>query len=187
MKHKLKKKINLGCGRDIKECWVNVDFIKNKGVDVIHNLNKFPYPFEDSSVDEIRASHIIEHLEDPNKFIREIWRIGKNGCKIFIDTPHISSWLVWANLTHKRPFSYFSLDHYDSKMKNEKLTDLNNLDTLVLFNVNPYLFMGGFYRYLGEELFFNKFPSLYEKFFMYTFQSRGVHFNLEVLKEEVKE
>ena len=37
-------KINLGCGREILEGYTNVDLIKEQGVDVIHDLNEYPYP-----------------------------------------------------------------------------------------------------------------------------------------------
>lgn len=58
------KKLHLGCGEDIKEGYINLDFLKMDGVDVVHNLNKFPYPFEDNQFDEVYASHILEHLDD---------------------------------------------------------------------------------------------------------------------------
>lgn len=48
-----KKKLNLGCGKDIKKEYVNLDIRKFPGVDIIHDLNKFPYPFKDDSFDEI--------------------------------------------------------------------------------------------------------------------------------------
>ena len=55
-------KLNLGCGNDIKEGWVNMDYIGAEGVDVVHNLNRLPYPFPDNTFDSILASHVLEHL-----------------------------------------------------------------------------------------------------------------------------
>ena len=52
-------KINLGCGRNIMKGYVNVDKIKLRGVDVVHDLDKFPYPFKENSVDEIYARYIL--------------------------------------------------------------------------------------------------------------------------------
>ena len=46
-------KLNLGCGRDIREGYVNLDKAGLDGVDVVHDLNVFPYPFEDNEFDEI--------------------------------------------------------------------------------------------------------------------------------------
>jgi predicted SAM-dependent methyltransferase len=80
-------KLNLGCGNDIKNGYINLDLIKSKGIDVVHNLNIYPYPFKENSFDEIYSSHIIEHLDNPSKFIEELWRISKNKGKIIIKTP----------------------------------------------------------------------------------------------------
>lgn len=41
-------------------------------------------PFKDNSFDFVIASHILEHMPDPKKFLREIHRVGKAG---YIETP----------------------------------------------------------------------------------------------------
>jgi len=48
-------KLNIGCGKDLKEGYVNLDVV-NYGGNQIHDLNKFPYPFEENTFDEIYAS-----------------------------------------------------------------------------------------------------------------------------------
>jgi len=50
-----KKKLHLGCGKIIKEGYVNLDIQKLPGVDVIHDLNKFPYPFKDNSFQNLKT------------------------------------------------------------------------------------------------------------------------------------
>ena len=47
-------KLNLGCGKDIKEGYINLDIV-DYGGNQIHNINSFPYPFEDNTFDEIYA------------------------------------------------------------------------------------------------------------------------------------
>ena len=173
-------KLNLGCGKDIKEGYTNVDFIKNQGVDKIHDLNKYPYPFKDNSVSEIYARDIMEHLDDPNKFIRELWRIGKKDCKIWIRTPHFSSLYAWADLTHRRPFSCFVMNHYDITNK----TSLSLIDkTDVRFRVTKHINLGFCGRF-GLGWLANKFPFMYERYFCFVFPAGDVQFNLEVIKNE---
>ena len=75
------KKLNLGCGRDFRNGYINLDFVKNKGVDIIWDLNKYPYPFKNPEFDEILVYNIMEHLDKPNDFVRELWRIGKRGAR----------------------------------------------------------------------------------------------------------
>ena len=40
------KKLHLGCGKVIKKGFINLDSVKLKGVDVVHNLDVYPWPFK---------------------------------------------------------------------------------------------------------------------------------------------
>ncbi len=57
-------KINLGCGKNAMQGWINVDKVKVEGVNVVWNLNQFSYPFKDSYADYILMQHVLEHLDD---------------------------------------------------------------------------------------------------------------------------
>ena len=59
----MKSVLDLGCGNRKKPGAIGVDINPNAQADIIHDLNKFPYPFEDSTFDEIYADNTIEHLE----------------------------------------------------------------------------------------------------------------------------
>jgi predicted SAM-dependent methyltransferase len=54
-------KLDLGCGLVPKEGFEGVDIRGGKAKHVA-DLFKFPWPFKDSSVDEIHASHLLEHV-----------------------------------------------------------------------------------------------------------------------------
>ena len=58
------RKINLGCGNKIKKGYLNLDFIKTEGTDIVYDLNQYPWPFPENTFDEVYASHILEHLGD---------------------------------------------------------------------------------------------------------------------------
>ncbi len=75
-----KKSVNLGSGTDYIKGWINVDIEPFYHPDVIADLQK-PFPFKSNSIDEIKASDIIEHFtkEDGEIFIRECHRILKVG------------------------------------------------------------------------------------------------------------
>ena len=49
MKNHAINKLNFGCGPEIMKGYVNMDILKLSGVDVVHNFNKFPYPFKDNA------------------------------------------------------------------------------------------------------------------------------------------
>jgi len=50
-------KLNLGCGTDIREDYVNVDIHEPKA-DEHHDLNRFPWKWDDNSVQKIVMQHI---------------------------------------------------------------------------------------------------------------------------------
>jgi len=77
-------KLNLGCGKDIKENYINVDdnsmWPDKLPANVVpHNLSVFPWPFKDYSSEEIYMSHVLEHLPDTTRTLKEIKRILKIG------------------------------------------------------------------------------------------------------------
>ena len=106
--------VNLGCDKTRIPGSIGVDGVKIKGfVDIVHNLNKLPYPFKSSSINEIHLYHVLEHLDNPIKKLEEIHRILKPGGKLFIRVPHFSSMAAFTDLTHLRPFSCFSFDCFE--------------------------------------------------------------------------
>lgn len=109
-------KLNIGCGTDIRQGWINLDQINLPGVDVVHNLEALPLPFENESFDEILCQDVIEHLEYI-PVIKEFYRILKNGGKVHIRVPHFSSPNSFADPTHKKFFSiktfeFFAKDNF---------------------------------------------------------------------------
>lgn len=101
--------LNLGCGDDYVPGAVNVDQFADH-VDVQHDLNRFPYPFDDSQFDEIRCMNIIEHLEDVIRVMEELHRIGKPNCRVTIRVPHFRSACLYEDLTHRHGFAWRSFD-----------------------------------------------------------------------------
>jgi SAM-dependent methyltransferase len=113
-------RLNLGCGRNPIQGWINVDHVALPGVDVIADLNACttpPLPFADSSVDEFLLSHLLEHIPDVLPLMRELHRIAKPGALMTIHIPHGASDDAWEDPTHVRPyfpgsFGYFSQPYY---------------------------------------------------------------------------
>lgn len=103
--------INLGCGKTRIPGSIGVDCVEIPGsVDVVHDLNVTPYPFENGFADEIHFYHVLEHLDDPVAKLEEIHRILKPGGILHMRVPHFSSSGAFTDITHKRPFSYYSFD-----------------------------------------------------------------------------
>jgi Uncharacterized protein conserved in bacteria len=86
------KKLNLGCGSDILEGYVNVDIRKAKGVDVVVDITK-KLPFKDKSFEEVLAQDVLEHLilADQENLLLEINRILIDSGTLKIRTPNIEA------------------------------------------------------------------------------------------------
>ncbi len=55
---------------------------RNAGItraDVLCDLDRFPYPFRDSSFGELRAIHVIEHVSDVIGAMEEFHRVLQPG------------------------------------------------------------------------------------------------------------
>jgi hypothetical protein len=153
-------KLNLGCGLKSlpkEDGWVNVDRQPLEGVDRVMDLFRYPFDFEDNSVDEFYISHLIEHIPHEAKraivdigrsdaadkrwhelkdldgffaFFAEVWRIGKNGAKVEITCPFGLTYGALQDPTHTRIIVPQTLAYLTEEMH-------NNRD----FNYNlPFLF-----------------------------------------------
>lgn len=114
-------KINLGAGEDQKEGFINVDLVDLPGIDKVHNLMEFPYPFEDGIADEIHAVDVVEHLANytPDNrpsviaFVEEVHRILKPGGVLYMQMPGWRAEFLWIDPTHVRGFDIQSFDFFD--------------------------------------------------------------------------
>ena len=82
------KRLNLGCGTQIKNGYINLDKEKLNGVDIVHNLDKYPWPFPSNYFDEVYGQDVIEHVKDLFKAMQEIHRICKNGAIVRLIVPY---------------------------------------------------------------------------------------------------
>ena len=125
-------KLNLGCGSKIYDGYVNVDKFDVYNVDIIHDLERFPYPFENDTVEEIILSHVLEHIgKDPNDFIKilkEFYRICKSQALIKISVPHPRHEDFLSDPTHVRPITVLGLSLFD-KTQNEKWEESGGSNT----------------------------------------------------------
>lgn len=96
------RRLNLGSGEFPKPGYVNVDYYSITPPDIVHDLDRFPYPFADNEFDLVEADHCLEHLRDPFAVMREIHRITKPGGIVRIRVPHFSRGFTHAD--HKRSF-----------------------------------------------------------------------------------
>lgn len=62
-KNNLGIKLDIGCGDNKQgEDFVGMDVRELKGVDIVHNIEQFPYPLPNESCSMVVASHVLEHI-----------------------------------------------------------------------------------------------------------------------------
>lgn len=88
-------KLNLGCGRDIKPGYLNVDFIRTDSSmlpDIgflLCDLSTLPWPWEDGSAEEILMLDFLEHFpyRATERILQEVWRVLLPGGTVDIQVP----------------------------------------------------------------------------------------------------
>jgi SAM-dependent methyltransferase len=105
-------RLNLGCGGRVLDNWVNVDTHPLPNVDVVHDLDLFPWPWPDDSVNQVVASHVFEHVRFPVEFVLECWRVLRPGGLLTIQCPHWTSENAFTDPTHVRFVTDRTFDYW---------------------------------------------------------------------------
>jgi 2-polyprenyl-3-methyl-5-hydroxy-6-metoxy-1,4-benzoquinol methylase len=119
------KLLDIGCGsgnlypfvRDRFSSYVGVDLVRYDsfpaGADWVEaNLDQLPLPLAAQCADVVVAVEVIEHLENPRAFMREIVRLAKHGGMVVVTTPNQLSLLSKMTLVLKNRFGAFQDVHY---------------------------------------------------------------------------
>ncbi|KKS42407.1 MAG: hypothetical protein UV02_C0015G0011 [Candidatus Kuenenbacteria bacterium GW2011_GWA2_42_15] len=109
------KKLNFGCGQDIKPDYINIDISQFKGVDKTFDFNIFPYSFNNNEFGEIYSSNVLEHLDDIPRVMKELHRITQADGIIRMIVPYYNCYGAFNDLTHKHYFSHLSFEPFYKK------------------------------------------------------------------------
>lgn len=106
-------KLNIGSADNYRPGYVNVDRHQYGSVDVVTDLTQ-RWPWEDSSVDEVLAYDIIEHLPDKIHTMNEAHRVLRRGGLFDIIVPTTDGRGAWQDPTHvsywnRNSFFYYCL------------------------------------------------------------------------------
>jgi SAM-dependent methyltransferase len=105
--------LDLGCGSNPRAGAIGIDRQHHSGPDVVADLNRYPYPFRDSSADEIHLDNVLEHLDDVVATMGELHRIARPGGLVRIVVPYFRSRWAAVDPTHRQQFSVASMSYFD--------------------------------------------------------------------------
>ena len=108
--------LDIGCGENKQPNFTGMDKRDLPGVDIVHDLEEFPYPIKDSDCLTITGSHIIEHIKPwlMIDFMNELWRIMKVDGQLALSAPYGWSYGYIQDPTHCNPCNEATFDYFDS-------------------------------------------------------------------------
>jgi SAM-dependent methyltransferase len=167
--------LDIGCGSAKMPGAVGLDISSDTDADIVHDLDAFPYPIEDSSFDQILLQDVIEHVREPIRVFEELHRVARPGARIQLRTPHFSSVLAYGDPTHRHYFSTIAI----RSLAEPRFAHYTNVRFHV---VHVSLDMWLPFRATGLSRLANRFPEPYEKYFAFRFPTMNMRAEFEVVK-----
>jgi len=116
--------LDIGCGANKQPGFIGMDIRPLPGVDIVHDVEVYPWPLPNDCVRRAVCSHLVEHINPHKgnfiKFMNEIWRVMKVGGELMIATPHGYSPGYLQDPTHCNPCNEWTWAYFDPA---EKQTD----------------------------------------------------------------
>jgi SAM-dependent methyltransferase len=167
--------LDIGCGAAKLPGAIGLDISPDADADVVHDLDEFPYPFEDAGFDQIVMQDVIEHLREPIRVMEELHRISRPGARIQLRTPHFSSVLAYGDPTHRHAFSTVAI----RSLAEPRFAHYTAMRFRVI-HVTLDLWLP--FRLLGVAAIANRFQIPYEQYFAFRFPTMNIRAEFEVLK-----
>jgi len=128
MTNDLPTKANLGCGTDYREGWHNVDQLKRFEPDQVVDLNKFAWPWDAWTFDEVLMDNVIEHLDSHLAVFLELHRVTKPGGTITLRFPHWNSPGHFTTPSHTTTITHRTFENREiAHMFNVKNVDVTRV------------------------------------------------------------
>lgn len=145
------KNLNVGCGQDVKQGWVNLDSHNSFGVDLVYDLNDLPLPFETNHFDHILCSHVLEDFVNPIPLLDELVRILKVSGTLEIRVPYETN--AWSNMNHQRCFSCRSFTSYCDREKDYGVKKILTVDKFKFYPKAKSRSLGLYYGMIGSFIY----------------------------------
>ena len=172
--------LDVGCGINKKAGAIGIDRNPASGADVLCDLDRFPYPFRDSSFDELQAVHVSEHVSDVIRTMEEFHRLVRAGGEVLIVTPHYTDFSSFCDPTHRWHLTSFSLRFFGEDHGGFGYYSGARFD-----EISVRVKLLALWRWLGFEVLVNTFPRyrrFWEHYLCYVVRGKVMEFEFEALK-----
>ena len=114
--------LELGCGVHPTPGAIHHDRVQHSAwVDIAHDLDVLPWPWQDAEFDKVIALDVMEHLRlDVNVWLDECWRILTPGCQLVLRLPAWDNPVSYRDPTHKKLFHPETFDYWDANRQLHK-------------------------------------------------------------------
>lgn len=110
------RRLNLGCGTDLRPGYVNVDVAPLAGADVTASFGAGELPFADGTFSVVLCRDVLEHVEVVPA-LGEVHRVLAPGGVVVISAVHFTSRNLFVDPTHIRGFSARTFDFFARSAK----------------------------------------------------------------------
>ncbi|MDD5699617.1 MAG: methyltransferase domain-containing protein [Candidatus Nanoarchaeia archaeon] len=123
------ERLNIGCGYEKKEGFINIDISKKVKPDMVVNIEK-GLPFKDNTFDYIYSWNVLEEIRPQfwDFVLREISRIAKDGCILELS-------LAFDNLYNRGRINHYRVFNWDSFLICEEGQEHNYTAPIILRNL----------------------------------------------------
>ena len=104
--------LSIGAGMRRHPGAIHCDKRPLPGIDVVHDLNSYPWPFESGWASRVIAFDVLEHLDDVIRAVEECHRILRMGGTLWIHTNYWNTKQAFTDPTHKHFFTEESFDFF---------------------------------------------------------------------------
>ena len=172
--------LDVGCGINKRPGAIGIDRNPASRADALVDLDRFPYPFRDSSFDELQAVHVIEHVTDVLKTMEEFHRLVRAGGEVIIVTPHYTDFSSFCDPTHRWHLNSFSMRYFG-----EDHGGFGYYSRVRFSESSVHVKLLALWRYLGLEWLINAWPRLrrwWEYYLCYIVRGKVIEWHLRVIK-----
>jgi predicted SAM-dependent methyltransferase len=95
--------------------------------DFVANLETDKLPIEDSTVEEVKAHHVLEHIGAGFfHLMQELYRVCKHGAIIDIQVPHHRSEVWYGDPSHVRFITIDNMRHFNKRYNDWHISQWNS-------------------------------------------------------------